>query len=178
MSLIVRHLVGLGHRRIAHIAGPQYLSTGRARLRGVRNALAASGLADEPAMIAYGESFTVEEGRRCGDQLMDNDASISAIVCANDLLAIGCYEALGARGLACPIDVSVTGYNDIRFMDKLRPPLTTVRIPTHEIGAEAARTLLARMRDPSTPAREVRLEPVLMVRGSTGPVKADGRSVA
>jgi LacI family transcriptional regulator len=178
MSMVVRHLVGLGHRRIAHIAGPQYLSTGRARLRGVRNALAANGLPDEPAMIAYGESFTVEEGRRCGDLLMDNGSAATAIVCANDLLAIGCYESLAARGLTCPADISVTGYNDIRFMDKLRPPLTTVRIPTHEIGAEAARTLLARMRDPATPPREVRLDPELMVRGSTGPAKADGRSVA
>ena len=174
MSAVVHHLVGLGHRRIAHIAGPQYLSTGRARLRGVRNALAAHGIADDPALIVYGESFTVEEGRRCTDQLIDSGAAFTAIVCANDLLAIGCYESLDRHGRACPGDVSVTGYNDIRFMDKLRPPLTTVRIPTHEIGTEAARTLLERMRDPATPAREVRLEPELIVRGSTGPAKGAG----
>jgi LacI family transcriptional regulator len=171
MRAIVSHLVSLGHSRIAHVAGPQNLSTGRARLRELRNAMASHGLAEDPELIGYAELYTVEEGRRCCDLLFDRGHPFTAAVCANDLLAIGCYESLAARGLACPDDVSITGYNDVRFMDKLRPALTTVRIPMHEIGVQAARNLLERMRDPTIPAEEVRLQPEMIVRGSTGPAR-------
>lgn len=171
MRAVVSHLLALGHRRIAHVAGPQYLSTGRARLREVLRAISERGLEADPALVAYCATYTVEEGRRCCDMLLATRRDFTAIVCANDLLAIGCYESLAAHGLNCPEDISITGYNDIRFMDKLRPPLTTVCIPKYAIGVEAARRLLERMRDPDVVAEEVRLDPELIVRGSTAPAR-------
>jgi LacI family transcriptional regulator len=176
MRAVVRHLAGLGHRRIAHIAGPQNLSTGRTRLRTAREAMAAQGLTLDEDLIVYCQTYTVEEGRRCCEALLDGAKKFTAIICANDLLAIGCYEALDAAGLGCPDDVSVTGYNDVHFMDKLRPPLTTVRIPKYEIGANAARILLERLRDPTAlHHQDIRLKPELIVRGSTGPAKTPDR---
>ena len=92
---------------------------------------------------------------------------MTAIVAANDRLAIGCYDALEARGLSCPGDVSVTGFNDMPFVDRLRPPLTSVRVPQREIGTVAADLLLSQLSDGSRDARQILLEPTLIVRGST-----------
>ena len=94
---------------------------------------------------------------------------MTAVVAANDRLAIGCYDALEARGLACPGDVSVTGFNDMPFVDRLRPPLTSVRVPQREIGTVAADLLLGQLSDGSREARQILLEPTLIVRGSTAP---------
>ncbi len=85
----------------------------------------------------------------------------------NDLLALGCYDVMAEAGLRCPEDISVVGFNDIPFLDKLRPPLTTVAVPHQEIGAEAARLLLDAITDESRPARSVLLPLHLVVRGST-----------
>jgi LacI family transcriptional regulator len=89
---------------------------------------------------------------------------------ANDLYAIGCYDAANELGLRVPEDISVTGFNDIRFVDKLRPPLTTVRIPLYEMGTQAAKALLLRIQNiDSTPA-PTPLATELIVRGSTAQV--------
>ena len=89
---------------------------------------------------------------------------------ANDLLALGCCDALAERGMACPRDVSITGFNDMPFVDRLDPPLTTVHIPHDELGIEAAQLLLERIEAPDSPAKLIRLEPRLIVRGSTAEV--------
>ena len=97
---------------------------------------------------------------------------MTAVVAGNDLLAIGCYDTLAAHGLSCPEDVSIVGFNDMPFVDRLRPPLTTVRVPQREIGTVAADLLLQQLSDPSQPAREILLEPSLVIRASTGPPAA------
>ena len=94
---------------------------------------------------------------------------MTAIVAGNDLLAIGCYDALAARGLRCPEDVSIVGFNDMPFIDRLRPPLTSVRVPQREIGTVAADLLLQQLADPSQAVSEILLEPSLVVRASTRP---------
>jgi LacI family transcriptional regulator len=94
---------------------------------------------------------------------------LTAIVAANDLLAIGCYDTLEARGLRCPDDISIVGFNDMPFLDRLRPPLTSVRVPQREIGNVAADLLLERLSGGSQTVREILLEPTLVVRGSTAP---------
>ena len=86
----------------------------------------------------------------------------------NDLMALGCYDVLAARGMACPDDMSVVGFNDMPFSERFDPPLTTIGIPQYEIGAAAAELLLERLQDPDATAREVTLAPRLVVRGSTG----------
>ena len=100
-------------------------------------------------------------------EILDNDNAFTAVVAANDLLALGCYDALQERGLSCPEDISVTGFNDMPFVDRLSPPLTTLHIPHDELGVQAARLLLEEIRDPDFEARTVRLDPTLIVRGST-----------
>jgi LacI family transcriptional regulator len=97
--------------------------------------------------------------------------SFTAIVAANDMLALGCYDALAEAGLKCPMDISVTGYNDMPFADRFNPPLTTVRIPHDQIGVQSSLLLLRKMRDPEAVVPSMHLEPVLVVRGSTASVQ-------
>ena len=101
--------------------------------------------------------------------LLDADARFTAIVAGNDLIALGCYDVFAERGIDCPGHVSVVGFNDMPFLDKLAPPLTTIAIPHQQIGAEAARLLLDTIAEPNRPARSVQLPLSLVVRGSTAP---------
>ncbi len=167
IGLTVSHLAGLGHRRIAHVAGPQALSTGFDRHQGFLAAMKAAGLKADPGLIVIAEAYSEREGERAMMSLLDQKKKATAVVAANDLLALGCYDALTARGLNCPRDVSVTGFNDMPFVDKLNPPLTTVRIQHYEMGLQAAKVLLERINAPNTRRVDLKLEPSLVVRGST-----------
>jgi LacI family transcriptional regulator len=169
IALAVEHVVALGHERIAHVAGPQNLSTGHRRHRGFVEAMHAAGLEAPPEYVRFGALFTDEEGARACEELLDAVPEVTAIVAGNDLMAIGCYDALERRGLSCPDDVSVVGFNDMPFVDRLRPPLTSVRIPKREIGQVAADLLLEQLGGGGEAASEILLEPTLAVRGSTAP---------
>jgi LacI family transcriptional regulator len=171
VALAVRHMLELGHRQIAHIAGPQSLSTGLMRYEAFLAALRANGVAPAPGLIAFGSAYTEGEGERCGRALSGAARPFTAIVCANDRLAIGAVEALREAGMACPRDVAVSGYNDMPFVDRIDPPLTTVRIQKREAGACAAAILVARLRDPKQAAEHVVLPVELVVRGSTAPAR-------
>jgi LacI family transcriptional regulator len=162
----VDHLVELGHRDIAHVAGPLRVSTGAVRLQAFRAAMHRHGLRDD--RIVEAEAYSEVAGRTALLQLLDGDRP-TGIVAGNDLLALGCYDALEETGLSCPDDVSVVGFNDMPFMDKMRPALTTVRVAHYEVGAEAARLLLDAFADPDRPARGVLLQPTLVIRSSTAP---------
>ncbi len=171
----VEHLAGLGHRRIAHVAGPGRLSTGAARRASFLAAMRAHGLAADEDHVAEAASYGVASGVAAAARLLDRHADLTAIVAANDLLALGCYDELARRGRACPRDVSVTGYNDMPFADRFAPPLTTVRIAHRVMGAEAARVLLAEIARPRGRKQLIRLDPELVVRGSTAPPRTPGR---
>src|SRR5438270_2405194 len=138
IALAVEHVVELGHERIGHVAGPQNLSTGHRRQLSFAEAMRAAGLKVSAEQVKFGSYFTEEEGARACDQLLSDRPDVTAIVAGNDLMAIGCYDTLEKRGLVCPDDISVVGFNDMPFVDRLRPPLTTIRIPLREIGQEAA----------------------------------------
>ena len=171
--MAVSHLARLGHTRIAHIAGPQEASTGVSRLRGFRDGMAQHGLEVEADLIVYANRYTVEEGSRCCRELLarhgrdQESAEFTAIAAANDMLAVGCYAALEETTLQCPDDVSVMGFNDMPFIDRLRPPLTTVRFPHYQLGTEAAQLLLERINGGEGPVKIMYLAPELVVRGST-----------
>ncbi len=170
-TAVIDHLVGLGHRRVAYVAGPQDLSTGFTRLEAFRSAMAAHGLDVENDQVVVCPAFSVESGARAMVDLLARDSGSTAVVAANDLLALGVLDTLRAEGRRCPEDVSVVGYNDMPFVDKLDPPLTTVRIPHYEVGATAARLLLellAVKREARQP-RSVVLPTELVVRRSSGP---------
>lgn len=89
------------------------------------------------------------------------------MVAGNDLVALGCYDVFAERSISCPRDISVVGFNDMPFLDKLAPPLTTIAIPHQQIGAEAARLLLDAIAEPDRPARSVQLPLSLITRRST-----------
>jgi LacI family transcriptional regulator len=172
VRLAVDHLAGLGHRRIAHIAGPQEVSTGLARYRGFMAAMEADGLPVDPGLVEAARAFSVEEGLRCTRLLLERGPAAAggpatAVVAANDMLALGCYAALDEAGLGCPEDLSVVGFNDMPFIDRLRPPLTTIRFPHYQVGKEAAQLLLERIAGHSGPIKILFLAPELVIRGST-----------
>ena len=171
ISQVVDHLAGLGHRKIAHVAGPQTMSTGARRYQGFIAGLRKNNLELHDDLVVSCDAFTEAEGRRAASKLIATGTDFSAVVAGNDLLALGCYDAFHAKGIRCGRDVSVTGYNDMPFADKFNPPLTTVHVPLQEMGAEAARMLLERLNDPETPARSIHLKAELIVRKSTGPVR-------
>src|SRR5260370_6756685 len=120
----VAHLASVGRRKIGHIAGPLDISTGLSRYRGFVAAMAAHDLLVDPEFVAYASAYSIDEGERCCPRLFE--AGCTAIAAANDMLAVGCYVALEAAGLACPRDISVVGLNDMPFIDRLTPPLTSV----------------------------------------------------
>jgi LacI family transcriptional regulator len=174
IRLAVEHVASLGHTRIGHVAGPQNISTGHRRYLGFLEAMEAASLNAPADHVRFAKWFIEEEGARVCAELLDDAPDLSAIVAGNDLLAIGCYDTLESRRLRCPEDISIVGFNDMPFVDRLRPPLTSVRVPQREIGTVAADLLLRRLGDGSQDAREILLEPTLIVRGSTAPPKASG----
>jgi LacI family transcriptional regulator len=171
VRLAVEHLAGLGHRRIAHLAGSQTLYTGWCRHQGFVDGMRAHGLEVDEGLIVFSDTFTAREGARCCGGLLERRRDFTAIVAGNDLLALGCYDALENRDLRCPDDVSVVGYNDMPFVDRFRPPLTTVRVPHYELGATAAELMLEQLQGGDAPPRQLLLAPELVIRGSTAPVR-------
>jgi LacI family transcriptional regulator len=167
--MAVAHLARLGHTRIAHIAGPQEASTGVSRLAGFRDGMASAGLEVDEDLIAYASKYTVEEGTRCYQELLVRHGDFTAVAAGNDMLAVGCYAALDEGSLQCPEDISVIGFNDMPFIDRLRPPLTTVRFPHYQLGTEAAQLVLERINGGDGPVKILYLAPELVVRGSTAP---------
>jgi LacI family transcriptional regulator, galactose operon repressor len=176
IRLAVEHVAALGHTRIGHLAGPQNTSTGHRRRLGFADAMRAVGLKAPRQQTRMSEWFTEEEGARVCAELLDAAPQLTAIVAANDLLAIGCYDTLEGRGLRCPEDISIVGFNDMPFVDRLRPPLSSVRVPQREIGTVAADMLLQLLADGAQPAREILLEPTLVARGSTAPPREPSSS--
>jgi LacI family transcriptional regulator len=167
VTLAVRHLVELGHRDIACIAGPLHVSTGLARYRGFRSAMADAGLDVPDDRIAFARSFSIDEGYRCALEILATRDGCTAVAAGNDMLAVGCYRALDEAGLSCPADLSVVGFNDMPFIDMLRPPLTTVTFSHQQVGAQAADLLIERLNGSTGPAKLIYVVPELVIRGST-----------
>jgi len=166
----VAHLVSLGHTRIGHIAGPQNVSTGAARLRGFHAGMAAHKLPVTDGQIVYASAYSLEEGVRCAGELLGGRRDLTAVVAGNDMLAVGSYTAFDELDLRCPEDISVIGFNDMPFIDRLRPPLSSVRFPHYQLGTEAATLLIERIEAQDSPVKILFLAPELVARGSTMPL--------
>lgn len=168
VRLAVRHLVKLGHRRIAHIAGTQDTSTGLVRRREFEAACSSFGVAGE---VREAAAFTQKAGREAAAGLLAGRPP-SAVIAANDLMAIGCLQAAAEAGVRVPEEMSVIGYDDMPMLDQLHPPLTTVRVPQYRMGQEAAKLVIAAIEAAGAgrlSRRHVRVTPRLIVRGSTAP---------
>ena len=167
---VFQHLAGLGHERIAHLAGPRNLSTGAARRDAFERQCHRAGLAGQAAAVFEAAAYVEAEGERCAHAALDADPGCTALLCANDRLALGALRAVAARGLACPADVSVTGFNDMPLLDLIPPGLSTVRIPLFESGEAAGRLLAIMMREPGAVVPTQTVMPVdLVMRGSVAP---------
>jgi LacI family transcriptional regulator len=162
---LTEHLIGLGHRKLGYIAGPEERTTTRHRLEGHRDALAAHGIKDDPLRIVHGR-YDRRSGYEATLELLRHEPSLTAIVAANDTVALGACAALRDSGLRIPDDVSVAGFDDLPFSIDAVPALTTVRLPLTEAGARAGRIAMGREEPPPGGIATVRGE--LMVRGSTG----------
>jgi LacI family transcriptional regulator len=179
VSLAIDYLVGLGHRRIAFLAGPPTTWTGQIRLRAYRNALQDHKIPYDAALVAFTDQFIETEGARGTRELLDRNVPFTALLAGNDLHALGCYDVFAERGIRCPDDVSLIGFNDMPTVDKLSPALTTIHIPQYEVGREAARMLIERINAESdAPAKSVLLPVELVVRGSAAAPSIAGSSVA
>jgi LacI family transcriptional regulator len=165
MALAVDHLYELGHRVIGHVAGPSGTSTGSRRAAGFVAAVRSLGL--EPGPVVEVGSFTLDAARAVADALLTGPSRPSAIVAANDLIALGTLDAARTLGLTCPRDLSLVGFNDMPFIDLLEPPLTTIRINEYELGMRASQMLLSLIEDPGARRETIMLAPELVVRGST-----------
>jgi LacI family transcriptional regulator len=169
IRLAVEHLTGLGHSRIAHIAGPLELSTGLDRHEGFHDAMRGAGLEPDPGLVVVSRAFTEAGGAQACADLLERGAGPTAIVAANDLIALGCYDVFAESRVRCPAEISVVGFNDMPFAGRFQPPLTTIRIPHYELGTAAAQLMLAQLQNGELTPSDVRLEPSLVVRGSTAP---------
>lgn len=174
MKLAVDHLVELGHRRIAHLAGPARHSTGFLRRHGFATAMAANGLDATAAPCVSAEAFSREAGTVAMRQLLDTAPDITAVVAANDLLALGAYDVLRERGLNCPRDISIVGHNDMPLVDMVEPALTTIRISHREMGRQSADLLQQAIEQQDVPVRTIVLPPQLVVRRSTAAPRTSG----
>ena len=168
VSMAMQHLVDLGHTKIVHLAGPQDLSTGVNRRRAFLSSLEELHLPTEGSRTIICDEWSEQAGAKAMRTLLDSGPEFTAVLAGNDLLALGVYDALSERGLRCPDDISVVGFNDMPFMDKVSPSMTTVRIPHYEIGAEAARLLLEVLHDPDRHPRSLLLPLTMVIRSSTG----------
>jgi DNA-binding LacI/PurR family transcriptional regulator len=179
-----RHLIELGHRRIAAIGGPDELWSCRARLDGYRSALRRADLPVDEDLVRCGR-LTADEGLVRARELLGLAGPPTAIVAANDAQAFGVLQAIAERGLRSPDDVSVTGFDDLPIATWATPPLTTVRQPLAAMAATAFWMLTSGAPPPGTPSesaappdsaaerevqpRHLELETTLVIRHSTAP---------
>ncbi|MGN6761826.1 MAG: LacI family DNA-binding transcriptional regulator [Leifsonia sp.] len=157
-----RHLIELGHRRIAHISGPLEWFEAQARVHGYRVELAEAGLEPEPA--AAGD-WTAESGYRVGLRVL-TDPRVTAVFTSNDQMALGLYHAANEAGRRIPADLSVVGFDDIPEAAHFWPPLTTVRQDFTELGRRSIESIVAEIEGGTEPTA-VSLQPDLIVRAST-----------
>ncbi|HEU0206520.1 MAG TPA: LacI family DNA-binding transcriptional regulator [Pseudolysinimonas sp.] len=166
--IATRHLIGLGHRRIAAVTMPTSLLFARARLSGYRAALEETGVEIDPALIISTSSGR-EDGISAGLRLLSMTPRPTAIVASTDLQAVGLYEAARQLGLRVPDDISIVGYDDIPTAEWLAPPLTTVRQPVVQMAEQGARMLFTLIAGRPLAVSRLTLDVALVERGSTAP---------
>ncbi|HEY0049361.1 MAG TPA: LacI family DNA-binding transcriptional regulator [Pyrinomonadaceae bacterium] len=167
----ILHLVALGHRRIAFIGGNTNLRSSRRRLEAFRKTIQQL-FPDAPELVFYG-NFKIEGGQRAANEILATQGANlpTAVVCANDLMAIGAVSEFEAAGLNVPRDVSVVGFDNIAFAALTKPALTTVNLPLGELGRRAIEVLIRSVEDSEQQGIEIRIPTNLVVRQSTAPAR-------
>lgn len=166
-KLAVGHLLGLGHRRIAHITGPEAWHTARRRLEGYRDVLREHGIVPDPAFVVAGD-WEYEGGEAATRTLLALTIRPTAIFVANDEMALGAIAAIRDAGLRMPEDVALVSYDNRRYSRIVRPRLTTVSLPTYAMGRRAAELLWQRLQGKDVADSEILIPGRLYVRESCG----------
>ena len=170
-----RHLISLGHRRIAFFAGPTHSPWAQERIEGYRRGLREAGIPVDDRLVFHAGS-TLEEGASAALQLIQENPGATAIQTVNDLVAIGAADTLLNQGVRIPQDLSIAGFGNVLVSEFFRVPLTTVRQPKLRLGS-VAMDLMQKLLEGQRPDR-VRLSAELAIRSSTGPVSAEATATA
>lgn len=168
--LAALHLLGLGHTRLAVIAGPQHLTTGRDRLEGFREALSEAGVPLPDTYVKLGD-FREGSGYEAATCLLGLASPPTALFVANNEMAAGALSALRKHAVPVPRVLSLVTFDDVRWAKYIEPPLTVVAQPTRQLGSLAAALLFERLAGRQEAVRRV-LQPTLVVRGSSAPPEA------
>jgi DNA-binding LacI/PurR family transcriptional regulator len=163
-----RHLLDLGHQRIAIITGPAHVLSSRARVDGYRAALDAAGVPIDPALIREGDFHVVDGATHARDLLRMPDPPTAIFAC-NDGQAIGAYQAAHEAGLRIPHDLSLVGFDDLPAAQWMVPPLTTIRQPLADMAAAAATMVVSLAHGETLPRNRIELATDLIIRSSTDP---------
>jgi DNA-binding LacI/PurR family transcriptional regulator len=163
-ELAGKYLLGLGHERIAYVAGPVWAQASNVRLEGLRQALRPRGL-DVPADWVLEGNGRPEGGIEAAHELLRRKLPATAVFCYNDMTAVGLLAALHKAGLRVPEDLSVIGYDDVAIVAHLQPPLTTIAQPKYALGQQATEMALTLIRG-EPDVRDVVLAPALVERES------------
>jgi LacI family xylobiose transport system transcriptional regulator len=164
-----RHLIDLGHRRIAAIAGPEDVMCSLARLDGYRSAMTAAHLPVDAELTRFGD-FDRASGEHHAHALLSLPQPPTAIFAASDMQALGVLHAAAARGVRVPDELSVIGFDDLPIAELASPRLTTIRQPLREMAEQATRLLLRLLEDRPPEVTRVELATSLVIRDSTAPV--------
>ena len=171
----VRYLRALGHERIGIVNGPLRLESARIRFQAWQEVMRESGLPyDGTTMTVDNDEWTAEAGYTSMKRLLDRNSGLTAVFCANDLLAIGALSALYERSLRVPDDVSVIGFDDTELSRHAAPPLTTMKIYSREMAKAAVKRLLDRMNEPELPPVRIEFPIELIERKSCKEVNGKG----
>jgi LacI family transcriptional regulator len=163
---MTRHLISLGHRRIAFVSGPPHIRTSAIRLEGYKVALADAGIGLDHELIENGW-FSVDGGAKAVSALLERRPDLTAVFAANDVMAFGVLHELAMKGIRVPDDISVAGFDDIHMAAYLYAPLTTVRVPMYEMGRDGMAMVLEILAGGRPPSKKVRTE--IVERASTAP---------
>jgi len=169
---LMKHLIEFGHRRIAMICGIGRAGLGSDRVLIYQKSLEKAGIPADPRYFVT-TGNTLEDGYRAAVRLLDTDPPPTAIIGINDLIAFGAMQATLHRGCNVPEDISIAGFDDIQMSRLLAPPLTTGQADGVEVGKQFVRLILHRLHNPASPPQRYHIPTHLMIRGSTGPAKAD-----
>ncbi len=167
----VQHLRDLGHERIAIVNGPMGLDSARIRFLAWKETMAQTGAAVDEGLSDGDEGWSAEAGHAAMSRLLERRSDLTAVFCANDLLAIGALSALSEHGRRVPEDVSVVGFDDTELARHASPPLTTMKIYTRDMARTAARRLLERVENAGLPPVRIEFPIDLVVRKSCQEVK-------
>jgi LacI family transcriptional regulator len=166
----IQHLVSLGHEQIAYISGPVRLRSAAKRREAFRECVAKQLPGARPAI--YEGDFKIEGGRRAAHEILEKGRLPTAVVVANDLMALGAMQEFRAAGLRVPQDISIVGFDDIAFASLTDPPLTTICLPRMELGRRAVEALMTTIEHPDRQGVEIHIPTYLVMRGSTAPARA------